>query len=1077
MRKISIFFAVFLLSALTCLAQNQVSGKVINSKSGMSLPGISIKIKGTQKGTNTQSDGTFELSTSSQSETIEVTGVGFIPKTLTVTAGKNVQIPLDEDTQSLNEVIVTALGISRSKNTLPYSAQKIQGSDVSQTRNSNFASNLSGKVSGLEIRQNNTMGGSTNVLLRGAKSLTGSNQALFVVDGVPYDNGTNNTTDQVTGRGGYDYGNAAADINPDNIENITVLKGAAASALYGSRGSNGVILISTKKGKKGFNVTLNTGVSNSSILRNTFPKYQKKYGQGYASYFDSEDIDGDGNADDIAPTYDDASWGTAFDPSLSVYQWGAFIPGSPSFGKATPWVAAVNDPSSFFIRPWSYNNSLFLETGNDRASFALGYTKNNENGILPNSSIDKDLLNLTASYKVTDNITAGASANYSRIKGRGRFGTGYDGANALNLMTNFRQWWATNVDIKELEQAYRQNSLNATWNMHYGPGGELQPEFWDNPYFTRYQSFETDKRDRIFGNVYVNYQPVKWLNLLGRVSLDNYSELEQERKAVTSVGVPFYRRFNQTYDEINYDLIANADWKLNNDFNLKALIGSNTRVQSRSSIDATTNGGLALAGIYTISNSINPPAPPLEFSGTRRIEGVFAGATIDYKSTYVLDATIRRDRSSTLPDGNNIFYYPSVSAGFVFSELAKPNWMSYGKLRANYAEVGGDAPLYTVKDFYVNDIDGNSGQEVVSFNGNALFSVAGTKNNLDLKPERTKSFELGLEMTLLKSRLGFDISYYDAKTVDQILPLTVSTATGYSRKYVNSGTIQNKGIEVSLYGSPVKTTSFSWDISVNWTRNRNKVTKLFGDIDNLVLGSFQGSITVNASLNEPYGTIHGTDYIYTNGQKTVDAEGNYLISPTNNNTIGNINPDWIGGVSNKFTFKGISLSFLVDAKKGGTVFSTDMYYALAGGLYEETAVNNDLGNPVRDPLTNDNTSGGIIREGVTEDGKVNTKRANIEDYGAFDSYVSSPDKRFAYDAGYIKLREASIGYSLPKKLFQKGIVKGIDLSIVGRNLAILHKNLPYADPEDGFSAGNLQGIQIGSYPAFRTIGFNARFRF
>jgi hypothetical protein len=306
----------------------------------------------------------------------------------------------------------------------------------------------------------------------------------------------------------------------------------------------------------------------------------------------------------------------------------------------------------------------------------------------------------------------------------------------------------------------------------------------------------------------------------------------------------------------------------------------------------------------------------------------------------------------------------------------------------------------------------------------------------------------------------------------------VSTATGYSKKYVNSGTIQNKGIELSLYGTPLKTRDFVWDISVNFTRNRNKVTELFSTIDNLVLASFQGSITVNATLNEPYGTIHGTDYTYTNGQKTVDADGNYIISPTNNITIGNINPDWIGGVSNRFTYKGFSLSGLIDVRHGGSVFSTDMYYALAGGLYEETAEGN-----VREPLAK---GGGIIREGVTADGKPNTTKVSLSDddqgvgntYGTFDSYVSAPDRRFVYDASYIKLREVTIGYSLPSKLFRNGnFIKGIDLSLIGRNLAILHKNLPYADPEDSFGSGNLQGVQTGSYPAARSMGFNLKVKF
>lgn len=1073
MRKMLALFLALLFGIAVATAQTRtITGKVTDD-TGQPVEGASVQIKGSNIGTAAGPDGAFRISAQT-GDVLSISAVNFAPTQITVGTQTEINVALTRSAAVMEEVVVTALGIRRTRNQVPYAAQQVTGEDVNRTRNNNFVSNLSGKVAGLEVRQTNTMGGSTNVLLRGSKSLTGNNQALFVIDGVPFDNANNNTTDQVTGRGGYDYGNAAADINPDDIESITVLKGAAASALYGSRGSNGVILVTTKKGKKGLGVTINSGVTTNSILRNTFPKYQKQYGGGYGSYFDEEDIDGDGTPDKIAPTYDDASWGTAFDPNLLVYQWDSFDPSSPNFGKPRPWVAAQNDPSYFFEKPVSLNNSIFLEAGNEKGNMALGYTRNNEKGILPNSTLDKDLLNFSASYNILENLTAGAAINYSKINGKGRFGTGYDGANALNLMTNFRQWWQVNVDLKELKDAYFRTRKNVTWNPHYGPSGELQPEFWDNPYFTRYESYESDTRDRYFGNVYVNYKPVTWLNILGRISLDNYNEFEQERKAVTSVGVPFYRRFNQSYSEVNYDLLINGDWNLN-DINLKALIGSNTRVQRRSNIDAITNGGLSFPGLYTIANSVNTPAPPLEFQGTRRVEGAFAGGTFSYKNTYTLDATIRRDRSSTLPKENNVYYYPSVSAGFVFSELVKSTWLSYGKLRANYAEVGGDAPLYTVTDFYVSDLDPNSGQEVTSFNGNALFSASGTKNNPDLKPERTKSFEAGIEASFFKSRLGFDFTYYSAQTVDQILPLTVSTASGYTRKYVNSGTIQNKGIELTVYGTPIKTSNFSWDINVNFTRNRNKVTKLFGDINNIVLGSFQGSITINASLNEPYGTIHGTDYVYTNGQKTVDETGNYLITPTNNITIGNVNPDWIGGVSNRFTYKGISLSALIDVRQGGSVFQTDMYYALAGGLYEETAVNNDLGNPIRNSLED---GGGIIREGVTADGKANTVRTSIEDYGSFDSYISAPDKRFVYDASYVKLREVALTYSFPKKIFDNNkFLKGIDLALIGRNLAILHKNLPYADPEDSFSSGNLQGIQIGTYPAVRSYGFNVKLKF
>jgi len=1083
MRKSVGLACILLLTAVVSWAQTKISGTV-RDQNGDPVPFATVKVKDSKVSVAADVNANFTIPAKS-GDVLVISAVGIDPSEITVGAESVITATVNRTSGTITDVVVTtALGIKRSKNELPYAAQQVTGADISGNRGSNFISSLSGKASGVEVRQNNTMGGSTNIVLRGAKSLTGTNQALFVVDGVPIDNTNNNTTDQTTGRGGYDYGNAAADVNPDDIESVTVLKGANASALYGSRGANGVILITTKKGRKGFNITVNSGVTFNSIDKSTFPKYQKKYGQGYGKYysnstnpyFEGADLDGDGVEDLISPSTEDASYGNPYDPNLMVYQWESHDPSSPFYQKKQPWVASSDDPSAFFEKPVNFNNSVFLEAGGDKANFTVGYTKTNENGILPNSSLNKDLVNLSASYKITDKITVGGAGNLSIIKGKGRFGTGYDGANALNPMTNFRQWWNVGNNFDDLKAAYERNHQNITWNWSDPFTLDIShPAYWDNPYFMRYQNVENDSRNRFFGNVYVNYQVAKWLNVLGRMSYDGFSEQEEERKAVTSVGVPFYRRFNQNYHELNYDVIASGNWNLTEDLSLKALVGSTTRVSHRASVDLSTNGGLASAGLYSIANSLNTPFPPIELEAERRTESGYAGATFAYKNTYILDATYRRDKSSTLPEANNAYGYYSLSGGFVLSELLKADWLSYAKLRASYATVGGDAPLYYIKDNYVYDIDPNSGGPVNSFNGNSMFSVPGTKNNPDLLPEKTSSTEVGFEASFLKSRIGFDVTYYDAKTSNQILPLTLSTATGYSRKIVNSGDIRNKGVEVSLYATPVKTKDFMWDISLNWTRNRNTVESLYGDLDNIVLGSFQGSITINATLGEAYGTIHGTDFIYdeATGEKVVGSNGRYLKSSSNNITIGNVNPDWIGGVTNKVTYKGIALSFLIDMRQGGDVFSTDMYYGLATGLYPETAGNNDLGNPLRNTIAD---GGGIIRPGVTEDGKTNTIRAEAYNFGAY-GYRYSPDKPFVYDASYVKLREAALTYSLPKRILSNTFIKGVDLSVIGRNLWIIHKNLPYADPEETFGAGNLQGIQTGAYPTTRSIGVNVKLKF
>jgi hypothetical protein len=487
-------------------------------------------------------------------------------------------------------------------------------------------------------------------------------------------------------------------------------------------------------------------------------------------------------------------------------------------------------------------------------------------------------------------------------------------------------------------------------------------------------------------------------------------------------------------------------------------------------VRARTNGGLIVPEVYALSNSLNAPNAPEEYQGTREVDGVFAGTTLSWKDLLTLDATIRRDASSTLPDGNNVYYYPSVSAGFSFSELlANLSWLSYGKLRANYAQVGADAPLYSVTDVYgvVPPFGSNPQSAVTGINNNY------TKNNPDLKPELTRSFEAGVDMAFFDNRLGFDVTYYQTKTINQILPVSISRATGYESKYLNAGSMENKGIEVSLNANPVRLSNFSWNVTLNWARNRNKVVELFEGAENLLLGEFQGGVTLNATKGQPYGTIRGTNYVYTNGQKTVSATGRYLSTTTSNEVIGNANPDWVGGINNAFKYKNFAFSFLVDVRQGGDIFSLDMYYGLSGGIYRETAGTNDLGNPSRAPLAD---GGGIILPGVDKDGKPNNIRV-VNGYGAYGDY-RNPAAGFVYDGSYIKLREVVFSYSLPAKVIAKlkGF-KGVDLSLVGRNLWIIDKNLPYADPEETMGSGNLQGYQAGSYPSLRAVTFNLKLKF
>ncbi|MDB5199977.1 MAG: TonB-linked outer membrane protein SusC/RagA family [Chitinophagaceae bacterium] len=1089
MRKFLTLFVMLIFSGILAFAQDRVVTGTVTDDKGVPIEGATVRVKGSKTGTAADAMGNFRLSVPSGS-TLVFSGVGITTQEVAVGNQSTVNVSLVRSGTELTGVtITTALGIRRNRNQVAYAAQSVLGEEVSKTRSSNFINNLSGKVSGLELRQTNTLGGSTNVILRGTKSITGSNQALFVIDGVPFDNSNTNSTNQRTGRGGFDYGNAAADINPDDIESITVLKGAAASALYGSRGSNGVILINTKKGSRGLGITINSGISAGAMDKSTFAKYQKEYGGGYGPFY--EDATGYFFYRDPAngfapvapnnpagrlvyPTSEDASYGGRFDPNLMVYQWDAFDPSSPNFGKARPWVAAANDPTTFFEKPISFNNSIYIDGGSDKGSFKVGFTRNDDKGILPNSKITKNIFNFGSTYNITSKLSASANINFSNIVGLGRYGTGYDDKNVAD---NFRQWWQVNTDIKEQKEAYFREKKNVTWN----PADPTDPTpiYWDNVYFNRYENYENDSRNRYFGNALLNYKITSSLNLMGRVSLDSYDELQEERQAFSSTTTSSYSRFNRGYRETNYDLLLNFDKNISTDLNVKALLGGNIRKQHIESISATTNGGLIVPRIYSLSNSANPVNAPFESDARKEVDGIFGGATISYKNMLTLDATLRRDVSSTLPKGNNTYYYPSISLGWVFSKLLPTTtWLSYGKLRGNYAEVGADAPVYSTLDVY---------NIVTPFGSNPQASVASTKNNPNLLPEKTKSTEIGLEMAFLKSRAGFDITYYNAESFNQILPTTVSTATGYSSKFLNAGTMVNKGIELSVYGTPVQTKDFSWTINLNWTRNRNTVKSLFEGSSNLLLANFQGGVSINATLGQPFGTLRGQNFVYfdansptktktsgTPAERITSANGRYRLSTTSNEVIGNPNPDWIGGINNTLKYKNLSLSWLIDVRQGGELFSLDLYYGLATGLYPETAGLNDLGKPSRNSLAN---GGGIINQGVDATGKVNTVRVTNAEFGSY-GYRRVPAAGFIYDASYVKLREAVLTYSLPKNIMNHipGF-KGIDLSLIGRNLWLIHKNLPYADPEENISSGNYQGYQSGAYPTTRTIAFNVKFKF
>ncbi len=1080
-----------LLLALTVqfvFAQKTVSGTV-SDESG-ALPGVSVMIKGTKTGTETDFNGKYSLQ-AKQGDVLVFSYVGLETAEKTVGASNVIDVVMVASSENvLDEVVVTALGVKKEKKALGYSSQEVKSDELTNVKQNNFVNSLSGKVSGVQIRTNNNFGGSTNVVMRGNKSLTSSNQVLFVVDGVPLDNSVTNTSQQRAGGTGYDYGNAISDINPNDIESMNVLKGASASALYGARAANGVIVITTKKGKKrdGLGITVNSGVTFGVYDKSTFAEYQNEYGAGYGpyygstGYFEDYDVDGDGNLDLVVPTYDDASYGAAFSPNLLVYQWDSFVPESPNYMKKYPYMAAENGPGSFFQTGLTSNNSIDFSKVTENAAYRVGYTYYNTTGILPNSKLAKHNVSFNGNTKFNDKLSSDISFNYSYQDALGRNSTGYND----NLMSTFRQWWQVNVDVKEQERLYHLTKRNVSWNGGAPWAGDDYPLYWDNPYWTRFENYESDSRNRIFGNVGLTYKLMDWASVTTKFSLDKYNDVQEERREIGSVPVRFgilgltngqedasgYMLYNRDYKEYNYDLLFN----FNNDFSEKmsftGLLGGNIRRNTISSVRASTNGGIVVPNLFALSNSTGASPTPSDFYGTKQVNSVFGNATIGYNDLIFLELTDRIDQSSTLPKENNTYNYWSASTSIVFSKLAQAEWLNLGKIRFNYAQVGNDTGLYNITDTYV---------KLENFGDATLFTVPSTKNNSDLKPEITKSIEGGFELSMFNNRLGLDFAAYKTNTFNQLLPSNITPATGFSSKWVNAGQIDNKGLEISLNAKIVKNDNFTWATNINWSKNISKVVELYNNpatgepLKNLTLGSFQGGVSINATLGEPYGVLRGTGFQYhENGQRIVNSSGYYVA--VSDQIIGNPNPDWIGGINNTLTYKNLSLNFLIDMQQGGDVYSLDMHYGQGTGVVANTVGTNDLGNPIRDPLTSDNTSGGIILEGVNADGTPNTKRVSAGYYGGVFYWGNSsrnPGQLTVYDASYVKLREVALSYKIPNKFIGKYFTD-MSISFTGSNLWIISKNVPYADPESGLAAGNTQGYLSGSYPTTKTYGFNIK---
>ncbi len=1054
MNKIRLLFLMLSLvfSQFISAQELNVSGTVTDT-SGEPIPGVNVVVKGKDQGTATDFDGNYSIRVNPGSMLV-FSSIGYQTVEKPVNKGGTLNIILKQSASQLDKVVVTAMGIKREKKSLGYAIQEVKGKDISKNNSTNLVDAFSGKIAGVQIQSTGNIGGSTRILLRGATSLTGNNQPLFVVDGVPIDNSNFGSFGQAKGvrddtNGNIDYGNAAQDINPEDIASISILKGPNAAALYGSRASNGVILITTKsaKNKKGVGLSINQTTAMETAY--DFPPLQNIYGGGQSLTFTNFD----GNGVPIQNVQTDESWGPKLDGQL-VRQWDGLGQG----GEVRPWSPHPDNYKNYFQTGVTNKTNVAFSQAGDIGNYRLSYTNLSQTGIVPNSQIKRNTISAKLNGKVK-RFSVSSSLNYVNNQGKGRPKTG---GSSDNPVYNLVIWTQRQIDIDRLRNYEAPDGKQITWRT-YGLNDRTVRA--NNPFWLAYKDYQDDERNRFFGNIKTQYDLTDNYSVYLRYSLDTYADQRRDRRAVGSRYTPYFISQMYDFNETNIDGGINYNNKqLTKDISLNANLGFNLMSHRLEVNKGATQGGLNLPDIYSLSNSIDRPYV-VRGLYRKKINSLFGNASFGYKNYLFLDLTARNDWSSTLPPDNWSYFYPSITGSFVFSEVLNSDIINFGKIRLGWAKVGNDTAPYRLYSTY---IQGNP------IGGAPAFYLPTTSNNPFLKPEITTSLEAGLNIAMFNNRLGFDITYYDGNTKNQIIPIDVSQATGYDKKWVNAGKIKNSGIEMSLNGR-ILNKDLKWDMNLNWAQNNNEVVELAQGMKSYVMSSFYGGVTLESRVGEPYSSIYAIKIKRTpDGQKIVNSTTGYYEKDDEKSFMGSVLPDWTGGISNTFKYKNFTLSGLIDFQKGGVIFLRGYQTAIYAGTMKITAENG-----VRERAL---IAEGVMQTGVDGNGNPiysenTTPAANNKEY--FRLMRKTPGDFTVFDASFIKLREVTLQYRIPNSFVSKLKMKNASIGITGRNLAILFRHTPegYNPESAGNASGNIQGREYGQLPTARSFAFNLNISF
>lgn len=1042
------FFTVTGGSAHAQTAARLLKGRVVDT-SNDPIIGASVMVKNAKEGTVTNMEGKFSLNVA-PSATLVVSYIGFVTQEVKADTQKGeMTITLKEDTKRLGEVVVTALGIKRDRKALGYSLGEVSGKELQKAKEPNVINSLAGKVAGLTVSQTATgPSGSTRVILRGSTELTGNNQPLYVIDGVPMDNTNFESSDQW---GGYDLGDGISSINPDDIENISVLKGPAASALYGSRASHGVILITTKKAdaKKDFSVELNSTTTIEKQLTK-WDDVQYEFGQGADGKISLTDDRFSSNR----------NWGPRIDPGLMMTYFD---------GVARPYVIIKDNIDGFFRTGVNTTNSLIVNKKAGKTGVRITYTDMRDKDLIPKTHMARNTLNLRTNTTITKFLDLDFKVTYTHEGVKNRPAVADHRANiAKNLMT-----LSTTFDQAWLKEHYEdENGEYYNWN-----DGDV---YNINPYWVLHKMTNRSWKDNYKGSAVIRYRPLKQLTLQATAGTDiNYFTFE-EFAYPTSPGRERGMLSTKDYKNRMYtaELLAIYKGKFKKWDYGATLGGSLYKTDNKTQIVTAQN--MIMRDAKTLQSFTEKTIR--EEIYRRQINSLYGSMNFAYDNFAFLDMTLRGDCSSTLPVNNNVYWYPSVSGSLLFSELlhVDKNILPYGKVRASWAKVGNDTSPYMLRPTYEMALNSFGQYPMASISGDVI-------PNKNLKPTMTNSIELGFELKFLKNRLGLDFTYYNQNSKDQILRMNTSYASGYRYQLINAGDIENRGIEVVLNTRPIEMKDFSWDLNVNFAKNSNKVKELANGVDEFELASARWlGVKVVAKVGENYGCIMGKDFLRNdNGDIIIDGKTGLPKMTHDLKVLGNATWDWTGGLTTNVRYKNFSMGAIFDVKVGADLYSMSARSAYSTGKHKETLEGRDAWYESEEKrlaagvtAKDWHPTGGYVAKGVIEqpDGtfKPNDIFVSPQEYW---TYVTTQTARpFIYDNTYVKLRELTLSYAFPRRLLGK-VVNALSVSFVARNLFNLYKNVPNIDPDSNYNNSTGMGLEFGSLPSRRSFGLNVNLKF